>query len=36
MARPKAIQTERFQAFDGVATVKQFFEHAGAENNNGN
>ena len=34
-ARPKAIQTERFQAFDGVATVKQFFEHAGAENNNG-
>jgi len=33
---PKAIQTERFQAFNGVAAVEQFFEHAGAKNYQGN
>ena len=35
-SRPKAIQTERFQAFNGVAAVEQFFEHAGAKNYQGN
>ena len=31
-SRPKAIQPERFQAFNGVAPVEQFFEHTGAQN----
>ena len=36
MIPAQAIQTERFEAFNGVAAVEQFFEHAGAKNYQGN
>ena len=32
-SRPIAIETERFQTFNRVTAIEQFFEHTGAHNN---